>query len=56
MAERSPCPWSDCWCRAWPPERVVMSTGERYTIEELEPGVYQYRYLGQVVFTARTER
>ena len=55
MAERSPCPWTDCWCRTWPPERLVVSTGERYTLEELEPGVFQYQYLGQVVFSARAE-
>ena len=44
------CPWLDCWCRAWPPERLIHSTGQRYTVEELEPEgaarVFRYRYLG----------
>jgi len=42
------CPWSDCWCRAWPIVRLVRST-DTYTVEEL-PGdgtvrVFRYRYL-----------
>lgn len=38
------CPWSDCWCKAWPPQRVVASTGERYTMVEVEPGLFSYHY------------
>lgn len=39
------CPWADCWCRTWPPLRLIPSTGAFYTIEEVEPGLYRYVYL-----------
>lgn len=40
------CPWSDCWCKRWPiTGRVVYSTGQEWTIEEVEPHVYRYVYL-----------
>lgn len=42
------CCWSDCWCRAWPPVRLVISTGQTYTVEALpwvgEPWLFRYRY------------
>lgn len=43
------CSWLDCWCRVWPPVRVIQSTGVRYTVEELAPEgrvrVFRYVYL-----------
>lgn len=43
------CPWSDCWCREWPPVRLVHSTGARYTVQDLphlgEPWLFRYLYL-----------
>jgi hypothetical protein len=45
---RMTCPWSDCWCKAWPPKRQVFSTGQPYAIEALphlgEPWIFRYRY------------
>lgn len=38
------CDSDRCFC-SWPPVRIVMSTGDRYTMEEIEPGVYRYKYL-----------
>lgn len=32
---RPACRWSDCWCRAWPPMRLLPSTGQTYTVEEI---------------------
>ena len=43
------CPWADCWCKAWPPVRVIPSTGQAYTVEALpfvgEPWLFRYVYL-----------
>jgi len=42
------CDSPTCWCHG-PPSRVIMSTGARYVIEELEPDgrvrVFRYIYL-----------
>jgi hypothetical protein len=43
------CQWSDCWCKIESPVRWIPSTGQWYTVEELEPEgpwrVFRYRYL-----------
>jgi len=31
------CPWSDCWCRVFPRPRLIVSTGQFYTLEEIRP-------------------
>ena len=31
-----------CWCRGR--FGVILSTGQRYTVDEIEPGLYQYRH------------
>lgn len=40
------CDSDRCWC-SWPPVRLIMSTGERYTMDELpaEEGRRVFRYL-----------
>ena len=42
------CDSPNCWC-SWPPVRVVMSTGQRYTVQELPMDgtkrVFRYFYL-----------
>ena len=42
------CSAAACWCRRWPPVRLILSTGQTYTVEEL-PGdgaarVFRYVY------------
>ena len=29
------CPWADCWCKRWPPVRLILSTGVFYTWSEM---------------------
>jgi hypothetical protein len=33
----SECRWTDCWCKVWPPVRMIHSLGITYTFEEMEP-------------------
>ena len=44
----SECPWADCWCRRWPPLRMVVSAGLFYDVEALphlgEPWLFRYVY------------
>lgn len=48
MTSLTLCRYSDCWCRAWPPERLVLSTHQLYTIEAApyvgEPWLFWYVY------------
>ena len=46
MRGMSVCRWADCWCKAWPPVRLIVSTGDYYTVEEIEPegAVRRFRY------------
>lgn len=46
--EGARCDSDACWC-SWPPVRVIPSTGQTYTVEELpsegETRVFAYKYL-----------
>lgn len=43
------CSGKACWCGEWPMVRLIPSTGQRYTVEELAPEppyrVFRYRYM-----------